>query len=91
MVGGKCVIRIRTEYQEVEEYMFSCMTESMFIVFCTIPMILLNEGITDEKILKIACLLHDIGREEQYSDLTVDQAKERYLHLSAEVPSSWFD
>ena len=73
-------MRIRTEYPEVEVYMLSCMTdnahdrEHVYRVLHYALDIAKHEGSANDVILIVACLLHDIGREEQYADPTVDHA-----------------
>ena len=71
---------IRTKYPSVEAYMQSCMTDSahdmehIYRVLNYALNIAQHECGVNEELLTIACLLHDIGREEQFSDAAVDHA-----------------
>ena len=80
----------RTEFLEVEEYMLSCMADSahdrehIYRVLHYALDIAKHEGGADEKMLTVACLLHDIGRNEQYANPTIDHAL-----CGAEKAYSW--
>ena len=70
----------RTGYPLVEAYMQTCMTDSahdMEHVYRVLNYALDIAGTETDvnlEMLTIACLLHDIGREEQYIDQSVDHA-----------------
>lgn len=70
----------RSSYQFVENYMLSCMTDSahdrehVYRVLYVALDIAGHESPVDEEVLVIACLLHDIGRREQFSDPGLDHA-----------------
>jgi len=71
---------MRTEYPAIEAYMQSCMTDSahdqehVYRVLHYALDIARHEGGADIEALSAACLLHDIGREEQFADSRVDHA-----------------
>jgi uncharacterized protein len=81
---------IRTSYPSVEEYMQSCMTDSahdmehVYRVLNYALNIARHEDWTDIDLLTTACLLHDIGRAEQFADQSVDHAQ-----LGAEKAYIW--
>lgn len=62
------------EYREIESYMHSCMQDSahdrqhIYRVLYTALDIAEHEENIDNDILITACLLHDIGRKEQFED-----------------------
>lgn len=70
----------KEEYKAVEEYMFSCMTDSahdkehIYRVLYVALDIAGTEEPVDKDILITACLLHDIGRKEQFADPEMDHA-----------------
>ena len=71
---------MRTGYPAIEAYMQSCMTDSahdmehVYRVLYYALNIAKHEGGADIPLLSAACLLHDIGREEQFADARVDHA-----------------
>ena len=71
----------RSEYEMLEEYMISCMTDSahdkehIYRVLYVALDIAQNEKAVDRDILITACLLHDIGRQEQFADARLDHAE----------------
>ncbi len=64
----------RSQYQEIEEYMKACMQDSahdkehIYRVLYAAMDIAEHEKGVDYDILIAACLLHDIGRQEQYEN-----------------------
>ena len=70
----------RTSFPEVEAYMRSCMSDSahdaehVYRVLNYALDIAQRDGNADTELLAVACLLHDIGRQEQFADLGVDHA-----------------
>lgn len=68
-------------YHEVEQYMLECMKDSahdkehVYRVLYMALDIAKQEDNVDRDILIIACLLHDIGREEQFKDNSLCHAK----------------
>jgi len=70
----------RTELPLVEAHMQSCMSDSahdiehVYRVLNYALYIAKHESGTNIELLSIACLLHDIGRAEQYADPRVDHA-----------------
>ncbi|BCN32901.1 HD domain-containing protein [Anaeromicropila herbilytica] len=73
---------MKTElYQKVENYMLSCMTDSahdkehIYRVLYMALDIAKYENEVDMDILIISCLLHDIGRQEQFKDPKLCHAK----------------
>ena len=73
-------VAARTEYPAVEMYMRSCMTDSAHdmehvyrVLNYALDIAQHEDGVVRET-LYIACLLHDIGRAEQYADPAVDHA-----------------
>jgi uncharacterized protein len=68
------------QFREIEEYMLLCMKDSahdrdhIYRVLYVALDIASHERDVDIDILITACLLHDIGREEQYRDPTVCHA-----------------
>lgn len=70
----------RKKYKELEAYMLSCMNDSahdknhIYRVLYVALDIAGHETGVDFDILITACLLHDIGREEQFKDPTVCHA-----------------
>lgn len=62
------------DYEEIEAYMLECMRDSahdkehIYRVLYTALDIAESEPTTDYEILIAACLLHDIGRPEQFAD-----------------------
>jgi uncharacterized protein len=71
---------IRTEYSAVETYMQACMTDSahdiehVYRVLNYAVDIARYEVNVNADLLTTACLLHDIGRKEQFADPLVDHA-----------------
>lgn len=73
---------MKTElYKKVENYMLSCMTDSahdkehIYRVLYMALDIAKYENEVDKDILIISCLLHDIGREEQFKNPKLCHAK----------------
>lgn len=70
----------REMYQAVEAYMLSCMEDSahdrehVYRVLNTALLIAQEEKMVDYDVLICACLLHDIGRKEQFADPKVCHA-----------------
>ena len=70
----------RTDYPEIETYMQSCMTDSahdrehVYRVLSYAYDIARSESGVDMTMLSAACLLHDVGRAEQFADPSVDHA-----------------
>ena len=70
----------RTDYPEIEAYMQSCMTDSahdrehVYRVLNYAYDIARYEIGVDMAALSAACLLHDVGRAEQFADPSVDHA-----------------
>lgn len=67
------------EYSVIEKYMLSCMKDSAHdcqhiyrVLFYVLD--LSKDYVVDKDILIAAALLHDIGREAQYKDLSIDHA-----------------
>lgn len=71
----------RDEFQKLEAYMRACMKDSVhdrehvYRVLHTALAIAEEYPEADTDILAAACLLHDIGREAQYADPSVDHAQ----------------
>jgi uncharacterized protein len=71
---------MRTKLPLVEAYMHSCMRDSahdmehVYRVLYYALHIAAHEGGADTELLTAACLLHDIGRAEQFADPQVDHA-----------------
>ena len=71
---------MRTAYPKIEAYMRSCMTDSahdmehVYRVLNYALDIARYEKNVDNEVLAAACLLHDIGRAEQFADENVDHA-----------------
>ncbi|MDR0326117.1 MAG: HD domain-containing protein [Oscillospiraceae bacterium] len=71
---------VRTAFPAAEAYMRSCMsdsahdTEHVYRVLNYALDIAGHEGGADTNILTMACLLHDVGRAEQFADPGVDHA-----------------
>lgn len=71
----------REEYKMVESYMQKCMADSahdrehVYRVLYTALMIAQEEPAVDLDVLVCACLLHDIGRIEQFKDPRLCHAK----------------
>ncbi len=72
----------RKEFYQLENFMQTCMKDSahdrehVYRVLHTALEIAEEYPEVDTDILLAACLLHDIGREAQYADPSVDHAKE---------------
>lgn len=70
----------RAEYEKIEQYMKECMADSahdkehIYRVLYTALDIAESENDVDYDILIASCLLHDIGRQEQYDDPKVCHA-----------------
>ena len=70
----------RHEYSRIEEYMLSCMDDSahdaqhIYRVLNNALVIARSYPQADMDVLIAACLLHDIGRREQFADPTVCHA-----------------
>ena len=70
----------RTNFTAVETYMRSCMsdsahdTEHVYRVLNYAIDIAKHDGGANTELLAVACLLHDIGREEQFADPSIDHA-----------------
>ena len=70
----------RHEYAKIEEYMLSCMDDSahdaqhIYRVLNNALVIARSYPQADMDVLIAACLLHDIGRREQFADPTVCHA-----------------
>ena len=70
----------RHEYAKIEEYMLSCMDDSahdaqhIYRVLNNALVIARSYPQADMDVLVAACLLHDIGRREQFADPTVCHA-----------------
>ena len=71
---------MRTKYHLIEEYMQTCMKDSahdiehIYRVLSYSLNIAKHESDVDIDILTVAALLHDIGREEQYTNPGIDHA-----------------
>lgn len=71
----------QTNYKNLETYMLSCMEDSahdkehIYRVLYTALEIAATESDVDYDVLICACLLHDIGRKEQYMDPSVCHAQ----------------
>lgn len=71
----------RTQYEEIEQYMLSCMADSahdcdhVYRVLYTALDIARYECDVNSDILIAACLLHDIGRKEQFVNPLLDHAE----------------
>lgn len=69
------------EYQKIEAYMQACMADSahdrehVYRVLYTALQIAADEPQADRDVLIAACLLHDIGRREQFEDPTLCHAR----------------
>lgn len=67
-------------FQLIEQYMLSCMTDSahdrdhVYRVLYTALEIAREEKSVDMEVLCCACLLHDIGRQEQFRNSSLDHA-----------------
>jgi len=76
----------------IEQYMRACMrdsahdTQHVYRVLHYAMDIAAHETGSDPKILRAACLLHDIGRAEQYADPRVDHAA-----CGAEKARAWLE
>lgn len=70
-----------TEYKKIEAYMLACMADSahdrehVYRVLYTALQIAACEEQADRDVLIAACLLHDIGRREQFRDPKVCHAR----------------
>lgn len=71
----------KATYERIESYMRSCMsdsahdTEHVYRVLYAARGIARTEHGVDEDVLDAACLLHDIGRKEQFADPALDHAE----------------
>lgn len=71
----------RAQYNKLEDFMLRCMEDSahdrehVYRVLYTALMIAEGEETVDWDVLVCACLLHDIGRKEQFADPTVCHAR----------------
>lgn len=71
----------RTQYEEIEQYMLSCMADSahdrehVYRVLYTALDIARYECGVNSDLLIAACLLHDIGRKEQFENPLLDHAE----------------
>ena len=71
----------RAQYEQLEAYMHACMADSahdrehVYRVLHTALVIAGEEDGVDREVLVAACLLHDIGRREQFADPAVCHAK----------------
>lgn len=71
----------KQQFEKIENYMLSCMEDSahdrehVYRVLRTALMIAGEEPDTDLDVLICACLLHDIGRKEQFENPTVCHAR----------------
>ena len=71
----------KRQYQMVENYMLQCMEDSahdrehVYRVLYTALMIAQKETAVDRDVLAAACLLHDIGRKEQFADPSLCHAR----------------
>jgi uncharacterized protein len=70
----------REQFDDIEAYMVACMKDSAHdkehvyrVLYVALDIALTEENV-DTDVLVAACLLHDIGREEQYLDPAVDHA-----------------
>ena len=71
----------RSRYPKVEEYMQSCMTDSAHdmehvyrVLYYALDIAKYEDVPINVELLSTACLLHDIGRAEQYADSKIDHA-----------------
>ena len=70
----------RETYERIENYMLSCMDDSahdaqhIYRVLYNALLIAREEQHVDQDVLITACLLHDIGRKEQFADPTLCHA-----------------
>lgn len=71
----------RTQFKAIENYMLACMEDSahdrehVYRVLYTALMIAEEEPDADMDVLVCACLLHDIGRKEQFENPSLCHAK----------------
>ena len=70
----------RSDYEQIERFMLSCMEDSahdrehVYRVLHSALDIARTEPSADLDVLIAACLLHDIGRKEQFDDPSLDHA-----------------
>jgi uncharacterized protein len=71
----------KQEYKTIETYMLSCMTDAAHdpqhiyrVLYLALDIARFEQEV-DLDILIAACLLHDIGRDEQFKDKGKDHAK----------------
>ncbi|MDI6618860.1 MAG: HD domain-containing protein [Clostridiales bacterium] len=88
----------KSEYENIERYMLECMKDSAHdkehiyrVLYMALDIAKYEENV-DKDTLIAACLLHDIGREEQFKNPAIDHAKagskKAYDFL---VKSGWSD
>ncbi|MDR1463856.1 MAG: HD domain-containing protein [Oscillospiraceae bacterium] len=81
---------VRTDQPAAEAYMQECMADSahdrehVYRILRYALTIAAQERGADRELLTVACLLHDIGRAEQFADPRVDHA-----HCGAEKARAW--
>ena len=70
----------RSDYETLERYMLDCMTDSAHdsehiyrVLFVALDIARFEEGV-DADVLIAACLLHDIGRREQFENTSLEHA-----------------
>ena len=71
----------KAQYERIEKYMLDCMSDSAHdkehvyrVLYAALDLAEHERG-ADLDVLITACLLHDIGRREQFADPTVDHAE----------------
>lgn len=71
----------RIQFENIENYMLTCMSDSahdrdhVYRVLYTALLIAQQEADVDRDVLVCACLLHDIGRKEQFEDPSLCHAR----------------
>ena len=75
----------REIYETLEQYMLSCMEDSahdaqhIYRVLYNALLIAKEEKHVDHDVLIAACLLHDIGRKEQFADPALCHGQRLYV------------
>lgn len=71
----------KSMYEQIEHYMLECMTDSAHdkehvyrVLYSALDIATYEDGV-DMEVLIISCLLHDIGREEQFKNPSLCHAK----------------
>ena len=92
----------KAQYEQIEKYMLDCMKdaahdkEHVYRVLFNALDVAASEADVDYDVLIAACLLHDIGRQEQFADRKVDHAeagaaKARAFLTSCGFPADFAD